>query len=56
MAEEIQASMAAPEKREEQVVLRVDNLVKRFGDNTVLDHISFNVNKHETVAVLSVSP
>ena len=38
-----------------QVVLRLDNVVKRFGDNTVLDHISFDVNKHETVALLGAS-
>ena len=38
-----------------QVVLRIDNVVKRFGANTVLDHISFNVNKHETVALLGAS-
>ena len=40
---------------EEQAVLRVDSVVKRFGDHTVLDHISFDVNKHETVAVLGAS-
>ena len=39
----------------DQVVLRLDNVVKRFGDNIVLDHISFNVNKHETVALLGAS-
>ena len=36
-------------------VLRIDNVVKRFGSNTVLDHVSFNVNKHETVALLGAS-
>ena len=36
-------------------VLRIDNVVKRFGDNTVLDHISFDVHKHETVALLGPS-
>ena len=36
-------------------VLRIDNVVKRFGDNTVLDHISFDVHKHETVALSSTS-
>ena len=36
-------------------VLRIDNVVKRFGDNTVLDHISFDVCKHETVALLGPS-
>ncbi|MGI6221463.1 MAG: amino acid ABC transporter ATP-binding protein [Coriobacteriales bacterium] len=38
-----------------EAVLRLDNVVKRFGNHTVLDHISFNVNKHETVAVLGPS-
>ena len=37
------------------VVLRIDNVVKRFGDNTVLDHISFDVHQHETVALLGAS-
>ena len=36
-------------------VLRIDNVVKRFGTNTVLDHISFDVHKHETVALLGAS-
>lgn len=36
-------------------VLRVDSVVKRFGDNLVLDHISFDVHKHETVALLGPS-
>lgn len=40
---------------QEQAVLRLDNVVKRFGDHTVLDRISFDVNKHETVALLGVS-
>ena len=38
-----------------QKVLRIDNVVKRFGDNVVLDHISFDVNKHEVVALLGPS-
>jgi polar amino acid transport system ATP-binding protein len=36
-------------------VLRIDNVVKRFGDNTVLDHVSFDVHRHETVALLGAS-
>lgn len=36
-------------------VLRVDNVVKRFGSNLVLDHISFSVHRHETVALLGAS-
>ena len=38
-----------------RAVLRLDNVVKRFGNHTVLDHISFDVNKHETVALLGAS-
>ena len=38
-----------------QKVLRIDGVVKRFGDNVVLDHISFDVNKHEVVALLGPS-
>ncbi|MBR2522105.1 MAG: amino acid ABC transporter ATP-binding protein [Coriobacteriales bacterium] len=55
MAYEIIADAATPQQREEKAVLRIDNVVKRFGDNTVLDHISFDVNKHETVAMLGAS-
>lgn len=40
---------------EGQAVLRLDKVTKRFGDNLVLDHISFDVNKHETVAMLGAS-
>lgn len=36
-------------------VLRIENVVKRFDTNTVLDHISFDVHKHETVALLGAS-
>ena len=36
-------------------VLRIDNVVKRFGDNTVLDHVSVTVCRHETVALLGPS-
>ena len=49
----ISAEHAAPVFGEK--VLRIDNVVKRFGDNTVLDHISFDVRKHETVALLGAS-
>ena len=34
-------------------VLRVENVLKRFGDNVVLDHVSFDVRQHETVALPS---
>ena len=36
-------------------VLRVENVLKRFGDNVVLDHVSFDVRQHETVALLGPS-
>ena len=36
-------------------VLRIDGVVKRFGDNLVLDHVSFDVHKHEVVALLGPS-
>lgn len=49
----ISAEHAAPVFGEK--VLRIDNVVKRFGDNTVLDRISFDVRKHETVALLGAS-
>ena len=42
-------------ERGSQPVLRLDNVVKRFDDNLVLDHISFDVCKHETVAMLGAS-
>lgn len=48
-----QAAAAYP--REPKKVLRIDNVVKRFGDNVVLDHISFDVHQHETVALLGAS-
>ena len=40
---------------DEPVVLRVDKVVKYFDDNLVLDHISFDVRRHETVALLGPS-
>ncbi|MEE1274469.1 MAG: amino acid ABC transporter ATP-binding protein [Olegusella sp.] len=49
----IEGFKAAP--RIGEPVLRIDNVVKRFGDNTVLDHVSFNVCRHETVALLGPS-
>ena len=49
------ATSPAPLPANPDAVLRLDNVVKRFGNHTVLDHISFDVNKHETVAVLGAS-
>ena len=39
----------------EKVTLRVDGVVKRFGEHTILDHVSLDVHKHETVALLGAS-
>ena len=39
----------------DEKVLRIDGVVKRFGDNLVLDHVSFDVHKHEVVALLGPS-
>lgn len=36
-------------------ILRVHNVVKHFGSNLVLDHISLSVRRHETVALLGAS-
>ncbi len=47
--------MAGTDLTNNKKVLRIDNVVKRFGDNTVLDHISFDVHQHETVALLGAS-
>ena len=44
-----------PAEKREKTVLGIDNVVKRFGNHTVLDHISFDVKNHETVAVLGAS-
>lgn len=36
-------------------VLRVDGVVKRFGDRTVLDDIDLEVNEHEVVVLIGAS-
>ena len=38
-----------------EVLLSVRDLTKRFGDNTVLDHISFDVHKGEVIVVVGPS-
>ena len=48
----------APEpspRQTDEVVLRLDNVVKAYDNNLVLDHISLDVHKHETVALLGAS-
>ena len=55
MAGNVQTADSNAARSGRQPVLRLDKVVKRFDDHTVLDHISFDVNKHETVAVLGAS-
>ncbi len=55
MADNMQTAGSATAQSKQRAVLRLDNVVKRFDDHTVLDHISFDVNKHETVALLGAS-
>ncbi|MFD0705338.1 amino acid ABC transporter ATP-binding protein [Alloscardovia venturai] len=38
-----------------QPVLRLDNVTKAYGTNLILDHVSFDVNEHEVVALLGPS-
>ncbi|MBQ8168965.1 ATP-binding cassette domain-containing protein [bacterium] len=35
--------------------IEVKNLVKKFGDKTVIDNVSFKVNDHETLAIVGFS-
>ena len=37
---------------EEQMVLRTENLVKRYGKRTVVNNVSFNVKQGEIVGLL----
>jgi polar amino acid transport system ATP-binding protein len=46
---------ASPDATQEQVVLEVSGLTKRFGANTVLRDISLKVHKGETVCLLGPS-
>ena len=32
-------------KKEERLVIEVNNLVKRYGDHTAVDHLSFKIEK-----------
>ena len=41
--------------RESDALLRLEKVSKWYGDNIVLDGVSFDVNKHETVALLGAS-
>lgn len=55
MADNTNATATAPTPDASQKVLRLDNVVKRFGDNVVLDHVSFDISQHEVVALLGPS-
>ena len=37
---------------DEKLVLRTENLVKKYGKRTVVDHVSFNVRQGEIVGLL----
>ena len=37
---------------EEKLVLRTENLVKKYGKRTVVDHVSFDVKQGEIVGLL----
>jgi phospholipid/cholesterol/gamma-HCH transport system ATP-binding protein len=39
----------------ERTIIEVNNLVRKFGDRTVLDDISFNVHRGETVVIMGGS-
>ena len=49
---EIPAEELVIEKPENRMVLRTDNLVKRYGRRTVADHVSINVTQGEVVGLL----
>ena len=39
----------------DSTIIEVDNLVRKFGDRTVLDNISFNVHRGETLVIMGGS-
>lgn len=55
MTDTIQNDRTAMAPSDDEKVLRIDGVVKRFGDNLVLDHVSFDIRKHEVVALLGPS-
>jgi phospholipid/cholesterol/gamma-HCH transport system ATP-binding protein len=38
-----------------ETIIEVDNLVRRFGDRAVLDELSFNVHRGETLVIMGGS-
>src|SRR5574344_16511 len=49
---ENEKEISATTEPEERMVLRTENLVKRYGRRTVADHVSFNVKQGEIVGLL----
>ena len=39
-------------KKEERLVIEVNNLVKRYGDHTAVDHLSFKIEKGKTARMM----
>ncbi|HZS18397.1 MAG TPA: ATP-binding cassette domain-containing protein, partial [Candidatus Udaeobacter sp.] len=39
----------------DDTIIQVENLARKFGERTVLDHISFNVHRGETVVIMGGS-
>lgn len=55
MTDTIQSDRTAMVPNDDEKILRIDGVVKHFGDNLVLDHVSFDIHKHEVVALLGPS-
>ncbi|HZK14368.1 MAG TPA: ATP-binding cassette domain-containing protein, partial [Desulfobaccales bacterium] len=49
------ATTASPAETSETPVIVVDQLTARFGDNTILDQVSFEVNRGEILVILGGS-
>ena len=49
------ATMASPAETSENPVIVVDQLTARFGDNTILDRVSFEVKRGEILVILGGS-
>ncbi|MDD7453762.1 MAG: ATP-binding cassette domain-containing protein, partial [Blautia obeum] len=41
----LQNTIFCLKKKEERLVIEVNNLVKRYGDHTAVDHLSFKIEK-----------
>ena len=51
-----QAELQSVERSTASPVLRLEGVVKRFGDHTVLDGIDLEVGRHEVVVLIGASP